>query len=77
MRIALKLISLVSFAVVVAAERFVRFISTDGLEYTGDAILPNGTTDASLSTSAKVIQGDILSNFTVTDEVKVPSFRCP
>lgn len=53
------------------AERFVRFISTDGKEYYGDAILPANTTDAFFSTSAHVITGDILGDFTVTKEVKV------
>lgn len=53
------------------AERLVRFTSTDGREYYGDAILPPGTTDASKSTSARVIEGDILGNFTVTKQVKV------
>ncbi|KAG6812818.1 hypothetical protein H0H92_000276 [Tricholoma furcatifolium] len=54
----------------VEAQRFVRFISTDGQEYTGDAILEPGTTDASKSTSARIIQGDILTDFNITDEVK-------
>ncbi|KAJ3763488.1 hypothetical protein EV360DRAFT_91858 [Lentinula raphanica] len=67
MRIVLPLVALTLSA---SAERIVRFISDDGQIYTGDAILPEGTTDASKSTSARVIQGDILSNFTVTDEVK-------
>ena len=52
-----------------------RFISDDGQEHTGDAILPEGTTDASQSTSARIIQGDILGNFTVTDEVMVSESR--
>ncbi|KAG6897973.1 hypothetical protein C0992_007927 [Termitomyces sp. T32_za158] len=64
----LLLICALSWAV--EAQRFVRFISTDGQEYTGDAILPPHTTDASKSTSAKVIQGDILGEFTITDQVK-------
>lgn len=59
------------FPLLVNAERFVRFISDDGKEYTGDAILPPGTVDASKSKSAHVIKGDILGDFTVTKEVKV------
>jgi len=67
----LRLINLVLCALFAAAEaqRFVRFISNDNREYTGDAILPSGTTDASKSTSARVIDGDILGNFTVTNRV--------
>ncbi|KAF9005129.1 hypothetical protein BDQ17DRAFT_1240402 [Cyathus striatus] len=52
------------------AQRFVRFISTDDREYYGDAILPSHTTDASKSTQAKVIQGDILGDFTITNQIK-------
>ncbi|KAG6852949.1 hypothetical protein C0991_007929 [Blastosporella zonata] len=59
-----------ALALVVNAQRFVRFISTDGREYTGDAILPSDTTDAFHSTRAKVIEGDILGNFTITSQVK-------
>jgi hypothetical protein len=55
----------------VAAERFVRFISTDGLEHYGDAILPSNTTDARFAKTAKLIEGDILGNFTVTNQVLV------
>ncbi|KAF9442710.1 fumarylacetoacetate hydrolase [Macrolepiota fuliginosa MF-IS2] len=54
----------------VNAQRFVRFISTDGKEYTGDAILPSGTSDASKSTSARLITGDILGDFQITNQVK-------
>ncbi|KAK7206273.1 fumarylacetoacetate hydrolase [Myxozyma melibiosi] len=50
--------------------RFVRFISTDGKTYTGDAILPPGTDDARLATKAIVITGDILGDYTVTNEIK-------
>lgn len=63
--------AVLALAMSVSAERFVRFISDDGQIYTGDAILSDGTTDASKSTSARVIQGDIFSNFTVTQEIKV------
>jgi hypothetical protein len=77
------------FALAASAQRIVRFISDDGETYTGDAILPDSSTDARSSTSARVIevcdvlyptvlycllsghQGDILTNFTITDEVKV------
>jgi 2-keto-4-pentenoate hydratase/2-oxohepta-3-ene-1,7-dioic acid hydratase in catechol pathway len=54
----------------VSAQRFVRFISTDNKEYYGDAILPSGTFDASKSTRARVIKGDILTDFSITNEVK-------
>ncbi|KAK9450896.1 uncharacterized protein V1518DRAFT_411989 [Limtongia smithiae] len=50
--------------------RLVRFISTDGKTYTGDAILPAGTTDAMKATRAKVIVGDIFGEYTITEEVK-------
>ncbi|KAF9445852.1 fumarylacetoacetate hydrolase [Macrolepiota fuliginosa MF-IS2] len=53
-----------------SAQRFVRFISDDGKEYYGDAILPDGSTDASQSTQARLIQGDILDDFEITDQVK-------
>jgi hypothetical protein len=66
--IALSLLSLVLSA---TGQRFVRFIATDGKEYTGDAILPSGTTDAALSKQAKVITGDILGDFQITNQVKV------
>ncbi|KAJ7452135.1 hypothetical protein B0H11DRAFT_2176712 [Mycena galericulata] len=52
------------------AQRFVRFISTDGNTYTGDAILLPNDTDAAHSKQAKVITGDILGDFTITHEVK-------
>lgn len=63
------LLLLLPFAV--SAQRFVRFISDDGKEYTGDAILPDNTIDASMSTRARVVEGDILGDFHVTDKVKV------
>lgn len=55
------------------AQRFVRFIATDGKTYTGDAILPTNDTDAAHSKQAKVITGDILGDFTITSQVKVGS----
>jgi len=48
----------------------VRFIATDGKEYTGDAILPPNDTDAAHSKQAKVITGDILGDFQITNQVK-------
>jgi len=60
----------ITVSLAVSAQRFVRFISDDGNEYYGDAILPTNTTDASQSTSARVITGDILGDFNITDEVK-------
>ncbi|KAK9467764.1 hypothetical protein V1512DRAFT_260005 [Lipomyces arxii] len=50
--------------------RLVRFISTDGNTYTGDAILPAGTYDARKASEAKLIVGDIFGTYTVTDEIK-------
>lgn len=55
MRLLQILLPLLSLSLV-HAQRFVRFISDDGREYTGDAILPKGSTDARFSTSAKVIE---------------------
>ncbi|KAF8172784.1 hypothetical protein K438DRAFT_1909060 [Mycena galopus ATCC 62051] len=65
-----RLLTFLSLFLLVSAERFVRFISTDGKEYYGDAILPANSTDAAQSTTARVIQGDILGDFTVTKEIK-------
>ncbi|KAK9380886.1 fumarylacetoacetate hydrolase domain-containing protein 2-like protein [Kockiozyma suomiensis] len=50
--------------------RLVRFVSANGKTYIGDAILPAGTYDARLATKAKIITGDILSDYTITDEVQ-------
>ncbi|KAJ6578893.1 hypothetical protein DFH09DRAFT_1260627 [Mycena vulgaris] len=61
---------LLGLAMSATAQRFVRFISTDGKEYTGDAILPPNDTDAAHSTQAKVITGDILGDFKITNKVK-------
>ncbi|KAJ7058210.1 hypothetical protein C8F01DRAFT_1149968 [Mycena amicta] len=64
-------LALFGFALQVAtAQRIVRFIASDGKEYTGDAILNNGDTDTSHSKQARVITGDILGDFTVTSQVK-------
>jgi len=52
-----------------SAQRFVRFISNDGREHFGDAILPRNTTDARFAKTARVIEGDILGNFTITSRV--------
>jgi len=60
---------LTSLLAVATAQRFVRFISTDGLEHFGDAILPSNTTDARFAKTAKLIDGDILGNFTITNQV--------
>ncbi|KAJ7153542.1 hypothetical protein C8R43DRAFT_449590 [Mycena crocata] len=65
-----RLIVFLNLLLFVSAQRFVRFISTDGKEYYGDAILPANTTDAAKSTTAKVITGDILGDFTITKQVK-------
>jgi 2-keto-4-pentenoate hydratase/2-oxohepta-3-ene-1,7-dioic acid hydratase in catechol pathway len=68
MRLLLNL--LLPLALTANAQRFVRFISDDGKEYTGDAILPENSIDARFSTSANVIEGDLLGEFRVTKEVK-------
>ena len=39
-----------------SAQRIVRFISDDGQEYTGDAILPENSVDARFSTQARIIE---------------------
>ncbi|KAF5375855.1 hypothetical protein D9615_008193 [Tricholomella constricta] len=70
MHIAVRFLLVSAVTLAVEAQRFVRFISTDDREYTGDAILPASTTDASKSTKARVIEGDILGNFTITQHVK-------
>lgn len=70
-----RLLAFLSLFLLVSAERIVRFVSTDGKEYYGDAILPANTTDAAKSTTARVIQGDVLGDFTVTKEVKVRKHR--
>ncbi|KAK9355181.1 hypothetical protein V1523DRAFT_87297 [Lipomyces doorenjongii] len=51
--------------------RLVRFISTDGKTYVGDAILPAFTYDARKATHAKVITGDVFGEYKVTNEKKV------
>ncbi|KAJ6524542.1 hypothetical protein B0H19DRAFT_1340490 [Mycena capillaripes] len=61
---------LLGLAVSASAQRFVRFIATDGKEYTGDAILLPNDTDAAHSKQAKVITGDILGDFQITNQVK-------
>jgi hypothetical protein len=60
----------------VEAARIVRFLADDGLIHFGDAILPDNTTDAFFATSARVIEGDILGNFTITNQVKVQYLIC-
>ncbi|PBK77108.1 hypothetical protein ARMSODRAFT_999475 [Armillaria solidipes] len=66
----LQFLVLTALFLLAGGERIVRFISSDGNIYFGDAILPANTTDAFFSTRARVIQGDILGNFTVTREIK-------
>lgn len=70
MRCLSKFFVLVALALAANGERFVRFISDDGKEYYGDAILPAHSIDAAHSTSARVIVGDILGKYEVTKEVK-------
>ncbi|KAF8151768.1 hypothetical protein B0H34DRAFT_823336 [Crassisporium funariophilum] len=59
---------LLALPLVASAQRFVRFISTDNKEYYGDAILPANTADASKSKQARVITGDILGDFKITNQ---------
>lgn len=73
MRFTTKSLFLLGLPLLASAQRFVRFISTDNKEYNGDAILPADTVDASKSTEARVITGDILGEFTITNQVKVNS----
>ncbi|KAJ7587193.1 hypothetical protein C8J56DRAFT_1026678 [Mycena floridula] len=68
---ATKLFLLLSLPILLAqAERFVRFISDDGREYYGDAILLDTNPDPLHSKTARIIKGDILAHYTVTDVVK-------
>lgn len=46
-----------------------RFLGRDGRTYYGDAVLPDGVSDVSKATSARVIQGDIFGAHHVTDNV--------
>lgn len=64
---------LCGLALTTSAQRFVRFIGTDGQIHFGDAILPDNSTDARFSTSARLIDGDILGTFNITDQVMVRS----
>jgi len=64
------LLCLLGLTLSASAQRFVRFIATDGQEYTGDAILKPNDFDAAHSTQARVIKGDILGDFTITKQVK-------
>ncbi|KAK9476368.1 hypothetical protein V1514DRAFT_354388 [Lipomyces japonicus] len=50
--------------------RLVRFISTDGNTYYGDAILKAGIIDARKATHAWIISGNIFGHYLVTDQQK-------
>ncbi|EIM84661.1 uncharacterized protein STEHIDRAFT_158377 [Stereum hirsutum FP-91666 SS1] len=69
MRPIRSLVSLCGLALTANAQRFVRFVGTDGQVHFGDAILPDNSTDARFSTSARLIDGDILGTFNITDQV--------
>lgn len=71
MRPIRSLVSLCGLALAANAQRFVRFVGTDGQVHFGDAILPDNSTDARFSTSARLIDGDILGTFNITDQVMV------
>jgi 2-keto-4-pentenoate hydratase/2-oxohepta-3-ene-1,7-dioic acid hydratase in catechol pathway len=47
----------------------VRFVASDGKTYFGDAILPSGSTDSRLATSAYKITGDVFNEYSVSAEV--------
>ncbi|KAE8389973.1 hypothetical protein BDV23DRAFT_172666 [Aspergillus alliaceus] len=49
--------------------RLIRFLAKDGHVYYGDAIMPTGVGDFGKVTKAYVIQGDILGQHRVTDQV--------
>lgn len=49
--------------------RLIRFLAKDGRTYYGDAILPSGTTDISRASQAKIINGHIFGQYTVTDQI--------
>jgi hypothetical protein len=61
----------------VSAQRFVRFIGTDGMEHFGDAILPSNTTDARFAKTARLITGDILGDYTITNTTVVCALTHP
>lgn len=73
MHVIRSLVSLCGLFLTVKAQRFVRFVGTDGQVHFGDAILPDNSTDARFSTSARLIDGDILGTFNITDQVMVGS----
>ncbi|KAE9381321.1 hypothetical protein N431DRAFT_359177 [Stipitochalara longipes BDJ] len=50
--------------------RLVRFLAKDGRTYYGDAILPHGVTDIAKAKQAKIIRGQILGKYDVTDQVE-------
>ncbi|KAJ5973998.1 hypothetical protein N7481_011208 [Penicillium waksmanii] len=50
-------------------QRLIHFLAKDGQIYYGDAILPNGTSDIAHATQAKVIKGDIFSQYRITDQI--------
>lgn len=50
-------------------QRLVRFLAKDGRTYYGDAILPQGETDATNVKQARIITGDVFGKHDVTDRV--------
>jgi hypothetical protein len=54
-----------------AFQRLVRFISSDGNIYYGDAILPHGQTDARFAKEARLISGDVLATYNIEKTIMV------
>ena len=67
-------IALLLLPLAVTAQRVVRFISDDGREYTGDAILSENSTDARFSKSARVIEVCLLYMFVIRLVIRLPSY---
>lgn len=60
------------------SQRLVRFIASDGQTYYGDAILPSGINDIAQATAARIIEGDIFGEHSVTDQVEdIDHLLCP
>lgn len=55
-------------AILTPKQRLVRFVAEDGAIYYGDA----GTSEDGSFPSARVIEGNIFGEYSITDDVKVP-----
>ena len=67
-------IALLLLPLAVTAQRVVRFISDDGKEYTGDAILQENSTDARFSKSARVIEVCLSYMFVIRLVIRLLSY---